>query len=83
MGIIDISGGNITDNDLLAHALSNASESLTTDNFLIRRSSAFINEYARLDEAGLHTDSGPSNPNHLLGSFPTLFLYGKGGFKVA
>ena len=34
-------------------------------------------------EAGLRTDSGPSNPNHLLGLFPVLFPYGKGGFEVA
>jgi hypothetical protein len=24
----------------------------------------------------------PNNPNHLLGTFPCLFLYGEGGFEV-
>ena len=31
---------------------------------------------------GLRSDGGPSNPNHLLRSFPILFPYGAGGFEV-
>ena len=82
-GMIDISGSGVTDSDLVSHAFANASEEDQTPSFLIRRSSAFINEYARKDEVtGLRSDGGPSNPNHLLGSFPVLFPYGAGGFEV-
>lgn len=53
------------------------------DEFIIRRGSAFVNEYARKDPmTGERNDGGPSNPNHLLGSFPTLFPYGRGGFET-
>lgn len=82
-GMIDISGSGVTDSDIVSHAFANATEEDQTPSFLIRRSSAFINEYARKDEVmGLRSDGGPSNPNHLLGSFPVLFPYGAGGFEV-
>ena len=43
----------------------------------------FVNEYARRDTVtGLRNDGGPSDPNHLMGCFPTLFPYGKGGFET-
>jgi len=82
--MIDVSGSGVTENDVFAHALTNTSE--LPDNipsYLVRRSSAFVNEYARKDKnTGMRTDGGPSNPNHLLGSFPVLFPYGAGGFEV-
>ena len=31
---------------------------------------------------GLRTDGGPSNHNHLMGCFTTLFPYGMGGFET-
>jgi hypothetical protein len=50
---------------------------------LIRRGSAFVNEYARVDPStGQRNDGGPSDANHLLGSFPTLFPFGLGGFET-
>ncbi|KAK2464457.1 hypothetical protein APHAL10511_003605 [Amanita phalloides] len=69
----------------MAHALSNTATEDNENNpsFFIRQGSAFINEYARQDPiTKQQSDSGPSNANHLLGSFPTLFPYGVGGFEV-
>ncbi len=73
----------------MAHALVNlggteaASRLPPEDKYFIRRGSAFINEYARINtETGERTDGGPGNPNHLLGAFPWLFPYGCGGFEV-
>ena len=42
-----------------------------------------MNEYARVDPVtGQRNDGGPGDANHLLGSFPTLFPYGLGGFEI-
>ncbi|RDB23671.1 hypothetical protein Hypma_009541 [Hypsizygus marmoreus] len=83
-GVVDVAGDDVPDNDILAHAFNNtASDIPKPESFHIRRGSAFINEYARVDDAtGQRTDGGPSNANHLLGSFPVLFPYGMGGFEV-
>jgi len=82
-GMIDISGSGVTDSDIMSHAFANASQEDEIPSLLIQRSSAFINEYTHKDEiTGLRSDGGPSNPNHLLGSFPVLFPYGAGGFEV-
>ena len=42
-----------------------------------------MNEYARVDPLmGQRNDGGPGDANHLLGTFPTLFPYGQGGFEI-
>ena len=83
MGVVDVEGCDISSTEIMAHALANTTVESNTDNYSIRRGSAFVNEYARTDSVmGLRNDGGPSNPNHLLGSFPTLFPYGKGGFEI-
>ncbi|RDB21373.1 hypothetical protein Hypma_011904 [Hypsizygus marmoreus] len=83
-GVIDVSGDDVPDNDIMAHAFSNAVDDETrSEKYKIRRGSAFINEYARVDETtGQRYDGGPSDANHLLGTFPVLFPYGVGGFEV-
>lgn len=84
--MVDVDGIEITDSELMAHALSNAIEEehhIPGDEFTIRRGSAFVNEYARIDpKTKQRNDGGPSNPNHLLGCFPTLFPYGQGGIET-
>jgi len=35
-----------------------------------------------MDSSGQRSDGGPSNPNHPLGCFSTLFPYGCGGFET-
>ena len=42
-----------------------------------------MNEYARVDPLmGQRNNGGPGDANHLLGTFPTLFPYGQGGFEI-
>ena len=42
-----------------------------------------MNEYVRVDPlTGQRNNGGPSDANHLLGSFPTLFPFGQGGFEI-
>jgi Helitron helicase-like domain at N-terminus len=83
LGVVDIDGADVTDTELMAHALANCREPRQEDDFLIRRGSAFVNEYARVDPlTGQRNDGGPSDTNHLLGSFPTLFPFGQGGFET-
>ena len=83
MGVVDVEGRDITSTELMAHALANTTMETISGDYAIRRGSAFVNEYARTDPTtGLRNDGGPSNPNHLLGSFPTLFPYGEGGFET-
>ncbi|KAJ7081407.1 hypothetical protein B0H15DRAFT_924257 [Mycena belliarum] len=81
-GVVDVQADGVPDNDILAHGLSNATRPGVQKDFFIRKSSAFVNEYPRLDEEGQRSDGGPANPNHMLGAFPVLFPYGMGGLEV-
>ncbi|KAJ7080494.1 hypothetical protein C8R43DRAFT_965727 [Mycena crocata] len=82
-GVVDTQADTIPDCDLMAHAMSNTARKIRPDEFAIRRGSAFVNEYPRVDEDGMRTDGGPTDPNHMLGAFPVLFPYGKGGIETA
>jgi hypothetical protein len=83
LGVVDIEGVEVTETELMAHALANCSQLIREEDYMIRRGSAFVNEYARVDPStGQRNDGGPSDANHLLGSFPTLFPYGHGGFET-
>ncbi|KAJ7446255.1 ATP-dependent DNA helicase PIF1 [Mycena galericulata] len=81
-GVIDVHADGVPDSDVSAHGFANATSQFREANFKVRKDSAFVNEYARLDVNGERFDGGPSNPNHMLGAFPVLFPYGKGGFEV-
>ena len=79
----DIDAFQVTDSELMAHALANCSQLIQDEDYLIRRGSTFVNEYARVDPStGQRSAGGPSDANHLLGTFPTLCPYGEGGFEV-
>ena len=78
MGIVDVSGADIPDSKILVYTLSNAAGYSESD-FVIKHSSAFVNEYPWINET---TGERIDHPNHLLGAFPVLFSYGKGGFGV-
>ena len=81
LGVVDIDGVEVTDTELMAHALANCSHPIREEDYMIRRGSAFVNEYARVDPlTGQRNDGGPGDANHLLGTFPTLFPFGLGGF---
>lgn len=53
-----------------------------TERYAYQRGGRLINEYARKKADGTPYEGEPEDPNHLLGSFPTLFPYGKGGFEI-
>ena len=83
LGVVDIDGVDVTDSELMAHALANCAQVIREEDYMIRRGSAFVNEYARVDPlTGQRHDGGPGDANHLLGTFPTLFPYGLGGFEI-
>ena len=74
LGVVDVDGIEVTETELMAHALANCAQLLQEEDYMIQRGSAFVNEYARVDPlTGQRNDGGPGDPNHLLGTFPTLF----------
>jgi hypothetical protein len=79
--ILDPNASNISDEQLLAHALRNTSRTVD-EHYAVKHGSTFINEYGRKDETGALFIGKHDNPNHLLGAFPCLFPYGMGGFEV-
>lgn len=82
LGVVDVAANEVKENDILAHALANVSRAAKVEGWAVRRSSDFVNEYPRRDSEGSLSDGSCENPNHLLGSFPCLFPYGRGGFEV-
>ena len=81
-GVVDINGHDVTERELMAAAIANAVHPSHGEEFAIRRGSTFVNKYPRTDDTGKRVDGGPDNANHLLGCFPTLFPYGRGGLEV-
>jgi hypothetical protein len=82
LGVVDINGVDVTETELMAHALANCSKPMYEEDYMILRGSAFVNEYARVDAlTGQRNDSGPSDANHLLGTFLTLFPYWQGALR--
>ena len=82
LGVVDVAGTDVQENELLSHALANVSETDRSLGWAVKRSGDFVNEYARQDADGTRSAGSCENPNHLLGSFPCLFPYGLGGFEV-
>jgi hypothetical protein len=83
LGVVDIDGVDVTDSKLMAHALANCSQLIQEEDYMIRRGSTFVNEYARVDPStGQRNDGRLGDANHLLGTFPTLFPFGKGRFEI-
>ena len=80
LGVVDVAGTDVSDNEVLAHALMNVSQKDKEGAWAVRRSSEF--EYPRANADGEQIMGTPENANHLLGSFPCLFPYGQGGFEV-
>ncbi|KAF8585870.1 hypothetical protein K439DRAFT_1615581 [Ramaria rubella] len=83
--ILDVGAEGVSDAELMSCALRNAMNQDTTDTegtYTVRRGGEFVNKYACKGQDGQLTDGGCDNLNHLLGSFPVLFPYGKGGFET-
>lgn len=82
LGVIDVGASDVSDTSVLAHALANTSVAERQEGYAVKRSGDFVNEYGRIDGDGLRTDGGPDDPNHMMGAFPTLWPYGKGGIET-
>lgn len=82
LGVVDVAATDVQDNDVLAHALKNVARGDKNEGWAVKRSTNFMNEYPHHDSNSKLTDRYGVNPNHLLGSFPWLFPYSKGGFEV-
>lgn len=80
-GIIDVEASHLSNQDVLAHALTNVCHT-EKESYAVRHG-GFVNEYGRRDEEGNQSAGDSENPNHLLGAFPHLFPYGMGGFETA
>ncbi|KAF7302073.1 ATP-dependent DNA helicase [Mycena indigotica] len=80
--VLDTTGDEIPDIELFQHATANVAGHVGPADYLVRKSHGYVNEYGREDAEGNPIDGGPENPNHLLGAFPTLFPYGRGGVEV-
>ena len=79
LGVVDAAATDISDSSMLAHAFTKLSESEFNQGYVVKRSSDFVNEYPRVNKDGIHTDGGYDNPDHLMGSFPHLMPYARGG----
>lgn len=82
LGVIDAGATYVADREVLSNAMANVSTGIGEDKYAVRRGSEFVNEYARTGPDGTRTDGGIENPNHLLGAYPTLWPYGKGGIET-
>jgi hypothetical protein len=80
--VVNVAATKVTENEMLAHALENVTCSDTATSWVVKQGSDFVNEYPWRDSNGHLSNGSSENPNHLLGSFPCLFLYGLGGFEV-
>ena len=80
--MVDVAATEVTDNEILAHALANVPHADKMDGWAVKRSSDYVNEYPRRNDDGNAGIGSFENPNHLLGTFPWLFPYGEGGFEV-
>jgi len=82
LGMVDAGATYVGEHEILVHALANASSSEMEDSQLIRWSSEFVNKYGCRDQHDNLTDSGPDNPNHMMGTFVMLWPYGVGGIEA-
>lgn len=82
LGVIDVGATAVGENELLSHVLANVSAEGGKDTFIVKRSSDFVNEYARRDNDGSLCDGGPDDTNHMMGAFPILWPYGVGGIET-
>lgn len=80
-GVLDPGVSEINDSEMLAHAMENVADE-SKEFYYVRHGLDFVNEYPRHDINHQPFPGTVEDPNHLLGAFPCLFLYGFGGFEV-
>lgn len=79
LGVVDVGTTDVPDSTILAHALAKYSQTDIDQSYAVKRSSDFVNEYPRTDDSDVQIDGRYENPNHLMGCFPDLMPYAKGG----
>lgn len=84
LGVVDVGATYVGENEALAHALANtAGPGLDQGSgYAVKRGSAFVNEYPRVNSTGKRTDGGPDDPNHMLGAYPVLWPRAQGGLET-
>jgi len=85
--IVNVEGNNIPKSELMVNVFLNGAHLLEDhegEHYSYWRGNDYVNEYARQRLGSNKRYKGSSqDSNHLLGCYPTLFPYGKGGFEVA
>ena len=81
--MVDATGSDISDKELMTHALGRLSMSDLNTGQAVKHGSEFVNEYPRKDQDGHDFAGTIDDPNIWLASFPTLFPYGMGGIETA
>lgn len=83
-GMLDTDTAGLSDSQLLAAALRNTGSQLEEyERLVVKHGSKPVNEYPRIhSDTHLRYNGPEESPNHLLGAFPVLFPYGRGGFEV-
>lgn len=83
-GMVDTDTAGLSDSQLMAAAFNNTATQLAQcEELLVKHGSTLVNEYPRVQKDMNLRYVGPiESPNHLLGAFPVLFPYGRGGFEV-
>ncbi|KAH9045124.1 hypothetical protein EDB84DRAFT_1248335, partial [Lactarius hengduanensis] len=56
LGVVDVATNEVTENEILAHALANVARAEKIDGWAIKRGSDFVNEYAQKDAGGSFSD---------------------------
>jgi hypothetical protein len=82
LGVIDAGATYVGDNEVLANAMANTTSTSVQNGYVVKRGSAFVNEYPRINSLNQCTIGGPEDPNHMMAAFPVLWPYAEGGFEI-
>jgi hypothetical protein len=82
LGVIDVGATYVGDNEVLANAMANASNTTVQNSYGVRRGGVFVNEYPRTDTDGQRSIGETHDPHHTMGSYPWLWPYATGGIEV-
>jgi hypothetical protein len=82
LGVIDVGATYVSDNEVLANAMLNATAEDVSKGYGVRQGSSFVNEYARVNNIGQRVDGGPEDAHHTMGCYPWLWPYAMGGIET-
>ena len=73
LGVVDVAGTEVKENEILAHALANVSQPERSEGWAIKRSGDFVNEYPHTTGDGTLSAELPKTLTICLARFPTCF----------